>query len=93
MSQGAELVPTEIIETKILLIRGQKVLVAQDLAELYGVTTKRLHEQVRRNRNRFPEDFMFTLTKEERDELASICGRFKNIKHSKEVLDCRSNPP
>ncbi len=43
---------------------------------------KRLHEQVRRNRNRFPEDFMFQLTGVERDELAAICGRFKNLKHS-----------
>jgi len=60
-----ELVPTERIEGKILLMRGQKVMLDRDLAELYGVPTKRLNEQVKRNIKRFPEDFMFQLTKEE----------------------------
>jgi hypothetical protein len=58
-------VPAERIEQAILLIRGQKVLLDRDLAELYGVTTKVLNQAVRRNRKRFPEDFMFQLTKEE----------------------------
>ena len=58
---------------------------APDLALLYGVTTKRLHEQVRRNRNRFPEDFMFQLTSKERDEVAAKCGNLKNIKYSREL--------
>ena len=58
---------------------------APDLALLYGVTTKRLHEQVRRNRNRFPEDFMFQLTSKERDEVAAKCGHLKNIKYSREL--------
>jgi hypothetical protein len=53
-----------------------------DLALLYGVTTKRLKEQVRRNIERFPEDFMFQLTEIERDEVAAICGHLKNIKYS-----------
>src|SRR5215212_11566538 len=53
------------IERRIYLIRGQKVMVDFDLAELYGVTTSRLNEQVTRNRKRFPEDFMFRLTTEE----------------------------
>ncbi len=57
--------PTERIERSILLIRGHKVLLDVDLAALYGVPTKRLNEQVRRNRARFPEDFMFQLTAEE----------------------------
>ncbi len=56
------LVLVEIIEKKILLIRGQKVMLDADLAKLYGVTTKRLNEQVRRNQGRFPEDFMFQLS-------------------------------
>jgi len=59
------LVPMEVITSKIYLIRGQKVMLDRDLAELYGVETKRLKEQVRRNIERFPEDFMFELTKEE----------------------------
>jgi hypothetical protein len=65
--------PTERIERSILLIRGQKVLLDVDLAALYGVTTKRLNEQVRRNRARFPEDFMLQLTAE---EVASLRSQF-----------------
>ena len=60
-----ELVPVELIASKIYLIRGIKVMLDRDLAELYGVETKRLKEQVRRNIERFPNDFMFELTKEE----------------------------
>jgi len=61
----------ERIEKTILLIRGQKVILDSDLAKLYGVTMKRLNEQVRRNRKRFPNDFMFQLTKEEFNTLKS----------------------
>ncbi len=60
-----ELIPVEVIERKIYLIRGHKVMLDNDLAELYGVPTKRLNEQVRRNLRRFPDDFMFQLTDEE----------------------------
>jgi hypothetical protein len=59
------LIPEEQIVDKIYLIRGQKVMLDRDLAELYGVETKRLKEAVKRNLFRFPEDFMFELTKEE----------------------------
>jgi hypothetical protein len=62
-------IPPERIEARILLIRGEKVLLDADLAELYGVSTKRLNEQVRRNIDRFPADFMFQLTREESDNL------------------------
>ena len=65
------IVPIEVIEGKILLIRGQKVMLDADLAVLYGVTTKRLNEQVKRNRNRFPIDFMFSLNEEEVEALRS----------------------
>ncbi|UZO82143.1 ORF6N domain-containing protein [Aquimarina sp. ERC-38] len=57
--------PDEIITTKIYLVRGQKVRLDRDLAELYQVQTKRLKEAVRRNLERFPEDFMFEMTKDE----------------------------
>ena len=57
--------PNEVIINKIYLIRGQKVMLDRDLSELYQVETKRLKEQVKRNIGRFPEDFMFELTKEE----------------------------
>lgn len=61
------------IENKILVIRGQQVMLDRDLAELYGVETKRLNEQVRRNTERFPEEFMFQLT---RNELESVKSQF-----------------
>lgn len=61
----------ELIERRILLLRGQKVMLDSHLAELYAVTTKRLNEQVRRNLKRFPVDFMFQLTREEYDALRS----------------------
>ena len=61
-SKDGSLIPVERIERSILLIRGHKVILDADLAALYCVTTKRLNEQVKRNRARFPEDFMFQLT-------------------------------
>jgi hypothetical protein len=63
------IIPAERIERRILVIRGQKVMLDADLAELYGVPTKSLNLAVRRNRNRFPEDFMFQLSREEADAL------------------------
>ena len=65
------LVPIDVIEKKILFINGQKVLLDSDLAALYGVTTKRLNEQVRRNLKRFPADFMYQLSQEEFESLRS----------------------
>ena len=63
------LVPVEHIEQRIYLMHGLKVMLDADLARIYGVTTKRLNQQVRRNLKRFPQDFMFQLTKEEADSL------------------------
>ncbi len=74
---NASLIPVERIERAIILIRGQKVLLDSDLAGLYGVSTKRLNEQVRRNRSRFPEDFMFRLTAEEAESLRSQIATLK----------------
>ena len=65
----SDIVPQEIIETKIILIRGKKVMLDKDLAPLYGVETRALNQAVRRNIARFPEDFMFQLTKEETENL------------------------
>ena len=64
MKKGS-LLPDEIIINKIILLRDQKVLVDRDLAELYGVDTRTLNQAVKRNLKRFPEDFMFQMTKEE----------------------------
>ena len=65
------MVPVEVIERRIFLIRGQKVMLDRDLAELYGVATKVLNQAVRRNLDRFPDDFMFRLTAEEASALRS----------------------
>jgi len=66
-----ESIPQEVIENKIYFIRGHKVMLDKDLAKLYGVSTKRLNDQVRRNSKRFPDDFMFQLSLEENDSLRS----------------------
>ena len=71
LNESLSRVSVELIERRIYLIRGHKVMIDVDLAELYEVPTKRLNEQVRRNRRRFPEDFMFRLTKTEADSLKS----------------------
>jgi hypothetical protein len=67
---------------KIFTIRGKQIIIDKDLAELYGVETKRINEQVRRNIDRFPESFRFRLTKDERSELVAKCDRLKMLKHS-----------
>jgi hypothetical protein len=72
-----EIIPTAVIEQKIYLMRGQKVMLDADLAELYGVETFNLNKAVKRNVDRFPEDFMFQLTKEEADSLRFQIGMSK----------------
>jgi len=78
----ALIVPDESVLNKILLIRGKKVMIDKDLAGLYGVTTKRLNEQVKRNQKRFPEDFMFQITQEEKDEVVANCDHLATLKYS-----------
>jgi len=70
--RDAHVVPQVRIERAILIVRGEKVIVDAELAGLYGVPTKRLNEQVKRNASRFPEDFMFQLTAEEYRDLLSL---------------------
>ena len=72
----------DAIRSRILTIRGVQVMLDRDLAELYGVPTKRLNEQVKRNSERFPSTFMFHLTNDEMRELVANCDRFKSMKHS-----------
>jgi len=69
--QTEALIPDEVVLSKIYLMRGYKVMLDRDLAELYGVETKRLKEQVKRNIERFPDDFMFELNEEEFENLRS----------------------
>ncbi len=83
MTSRDALVRVEKVEQRILLIRGEKVILDADLAEFYGVTTKRLNEQVKRNMDRFPEDFMFQLTERERIEVVAKCDHLVNLKYSK----------
>ena len=77
------LIPIESIVTKILLIRGQKVMLDSDLAELYEVETKVLNQAVKRNKERFPKDFMFELNKEEYASLRSQFVTLKRGQHRK----------
>ncbi len=87
MSSNAKTTPAPAplaqIESRILLIRGQKVMIDADLAVLYGVPTKRLNEQVKRNSERFPQDFMFTLTAQEKAEVVANCDHLAKLKFSK----------
>ena len=75
-------IATENIEAKILLIRGQKVMLDADLAELYGVETRVLNQAVKRNIERFPEDFMFQLTATEKMEVVTNCDHLAKLKFS-----------
>ncbi|MEA1946536.1 MAG: ORF6N domain-containing protein [Thermodesulfobacteriota bacterium] len=68
------LIPVERVERTILLLWGQKVILDADLAKLYSVTTKRLNQQIKRNSDRFPEDFMIRLTQKEKDEVVANCN-------------------
>ncbi len=78
------LIPLAVIEKKILLIRGQKVMLDRDLAELYDVETRVLNQAVQRNVKRFPTDFMFSLTREEIMRISQIVIS-SDIKFSKQV--------
>jgi len=77
-----DLISVEVITSKIFFIRGKKVMLDSDLALLYGVQTKRLNEQVKRNKKRFPDDFMFQLTLEEKEEVVANCDHLKLLKFS-----------
>ena len=80
-----KLIAIELIERKIYLLRGHKVMLDRDLAQLYGVETRTLNQAVRRNINRFPEDFMFALDREEIMRISQIVIS-SEIKFSKSVL-------
>lgn len=77
------LVPVESIVQSIFVLRGQKVMLDADLAKLYGVTTKRLNQQVKRNLDRFPEDFMFRLSAHEKMEVVTNCNYLTRLKFSR----------
>lgn len=74
MADASSLIPVERIASRIYLLRGEKVMLDSDLAELYGVETKNLHKAAKRNQRRFPEDFMFQVTDEEGEILRFQIG-------------------
>jgi phage regulator Rha-like protein len=82
-AETTKIITQEIIQSKIFLIRGKKVMLDKDLAELYGVTTYDLKRAVRRNQSRFPADFMFELTQQEYSALRRHFGALKRGAHSK----------
>ena len=75
--------PAEHIPKRILILHGQRVLLDVDLAELYGVRTKRLNEQVKRNARKFPADFMFQLSQTEKEEVVAKCDHLRKLRYSK----------
>jgi hypothetical protein len=79
------LVFPEVMQPRILFIHEQSVLIDADLAALYGVSTKRLNEQVKRNSNRFPVDFIFRLTAQEKNEVVAKCDHLKNLKYARSL--------
>lgn len=84
-SPERSLLPAERVESRIFLVRGQKVMIDRDLAEFYGIETRVLNQAVRRNLGRFPEDFMFALTRDEIRNLSQIVIS-PGFKHSPRVL-------
>lgn len=82
MANKKSIIPVEAIERRIFLIRHKKVMLDSDLAQLYGVSTKRLNEQVKRNRKRFPSDFRFQLSEHEKSEVVANCDHLKNLRFS-----------
>lgn len=75
----------QMVVQKIFMIRGHKVMIDRDLAKLYGVKTKVLNQAVKRNQKRFPEDFMFQLKREEKDDVVTNCDHLRGLKFSHQL--------
>jgi hypothetical protein len=82
MSETTELIRAGSLDGRILFLRGLRVMLDADLADVYGVTTSQLNQQVRRNLDRFPADFMFQLFPEEKGEVITICDHLRKLKYS-----------
>jgi hypothetical protein len=82
MTKTTAVVPVERIESRILLIRGHRVILDTDLAEVYGTSTKALNQAVKRNPGRFPPDFMFRLNPGEKAEVVTNCDHLRKLKYS-----------
>lgn len=82
MAKTKAIVPIDPIDSRILLLRGYRVMLDADLAEIYGTTTKALNQAVKRNRDRFPAEFMFQLNRREKDEVVTKCDHLRRLKYS-----------
>ncbi len=82
MTDETKLILVDRIEPLIVEIRGQKVVLASDLATLYGVSTKALNQAVKRNIDRFPRDFMFQLSADEKQEVVTNCDHLSKLRFS-----------
>jgi hypothetical protein len=85
VAQDAELIIIDAIEPLILTIRRQKVMADRDLAKLYGTTTKAFNQAIKRNKRRFPMDFMFQLTSEEKQKVVTNCDHLRALKYSPQL--------
>jgi hypothetical protein len=85
MKPRAQRLPAESIDTRIRTLRGQRVILDADLAAIYGITTKRLNEQVRRNARRFPPDFLFILTRDEAESVLRSRSQFATLKRGQNI--------
>jgi hypothetical protein len=86
MSRNRPSYTPESLETLIFTVRGQRVILEADLAHIYGVSTKRLNEQVRRNADRFPPDFLIKLTSSETKELQRLRSQFATLKRGQHIV-------
>ena len=77
-----EIINTDDVQGRVIVVRGQKVLIDRDVATLYGVDTKAVNQAVKNNASKFPVGYIFTLNEREREELVKNFDRFKSIKHS-----------
>jgi len=82
MAHEGAILPAGRIEERILVIRGRRVMLDADLAQLYGVKTKALNQAVRRNASRFPPDFMFRLSRAEKKEVVTVCDHLRGLRFS-----------
>ena len=80
------------VQEKIVIIRNQKVIVDTDVAELYGVETKRINEAVKNNPEKFPKGYLVSLNKQEKDELVKNFDRFRKLKHASTSLKVFTPP-
>ena len=93
MKVGRPAVLVKPIEARILLLRGERVMLDADLAAIYGVSTRVLNQAVKRNRDRFPEDFMFRLSEAEKAEVITLCDHLRRSRGVQSVSRSKKRDP